>query len=57
MRVRHKGTGAEGTATLLARALNPFDNDGPWCRVQFDDGLNCAVPTSRLWLWSGIGWV
>lgn len=48
-RVAHSATKAAGTATFHTdRPFGPYDEQGPWSYVEFDDGLRCWVPDSLL---------
>lgn len=46
--VEHVDTENVGTATARCDKLHPWDNEGPWLFVRFDDGLNVWVPESKL---------
>lgn len=57
-RVRHAETLAEGEAAHFTQRLTTLDEDkGPWMFVRFDDGLDCWCPTSRLEVWTVLGWM
>lgn len=47
--VTHRTAGTTGTVTDgPATALNPYDQAGPWWRVEWPDGLECWSPETEL---------
>lgn len=56
-RVRHRDTLAMGDSSGTAERLNPYDTEGPWEYVEFDNGLQCWVPTRSLEFLSVLGWI
>jgi len=46
--VTHRETQAAGLVEATCAKLHRWDNEGPWAKVQFDDGLLCWVPERDL---------
>lgn len=46
--VEHLETGLVGVARSRAERLHPWDPEGPWLSVEWDDGLVCWVPEGEV---------
>ncbi len=52
VRVAHRRSHLTGMVRRVVDHVNPWDGDGPWAFVWFDDGLRVWVPVGELY---GVG--